>query len=73
MPRGDAFGVKNWIRNGKGWQFLPYTANQIEASRPLFRAITRIAIFEALGLPAMDNGLWFMIDKFGALALQADG
>lgn len=67
LPRGDNFSVRDWIRNGKGWLFLPYSSEQIAALQPLFRTLVRIAVFAALSLPEQDNGLWFCIDELDAL------
>ena len=60
LERGDNFSITDWVRQGKGWLFLPYTAEQIPALKPLFRTWVRTAIFSALSLPERDNGLWFV-------------
>lgn len=52
LKRGDNFSITDWVMEGEGWLFLPYTAEQIAALKPLFRTWVRTAIFSALSLPS---------------------
>jgi type IV secretory pathway TraG/TraD family ATPase VirD4 len=67
LEPGDNFSITEWVREGRGWLFVPYDAEQIAALSPLIRTWVRIAIFSALSLPERDNGLWFVMDEFDAL------
>lgn len=66
-----AFGIRNWVRSGRGSLFLPYSARQIATLAPVISAWVRIAIFETM-TPAMDSAeadqrLWFIVDELDAL------
>lgn len=67
LQRGDNFSITEWVKEGKGWLFLPYASDQIAALHALVRTWVRTAIFSALSLPERDNGLWFVMDEFDAL------
>jgi hypothetical protein len=69
---GPAFSIKKWIREGKGWLFLPYQADQIAAIRSLIATWMRLAIFAAMSLPEGDAKLWFIVDELDALG-KIDG
>jgi len=80
--RGVAFSVRDWVsgntaddeRGGKrgGVLFIPYRADQIAALRSTVSAWMRIAIFEAMAGPELDQRLWFVIDELDALG-KIDG
>jgi type IV secretory pathway TraG/TraD family ATPase VirD4 len=69
--RAAAFGIRNWVRSGRGSLFLPYSARQIATLAPVISAWVRIAIFEtmtpALGGAEADQRLWFIVDELDAL------
>jgi type IV secretory pathway TraG/TraD family ATPase VirD4 len=69
---GPGFGVRRWVREGKGVLFLPYKAGQIAALRDLIASWLRLAIFETMNQPEGDVRLWFVIDELDALG-QIDG
>jgi type IV secretory pathway TraG/TraD family ATPase VirD4 len=64
---GEAFSIREWIRNGKGCLFLPYRSDQIAALRELISTWMRLAILETLRLEEKDNRLWFFVDELDAL------
>jgi type IV secretory pathway TraG/TraD family ATPase VirD4 len=78
LPPGGDFSFSRWVRGGRGWLFLPYTAGQIAAIRPLFRIAVRAAIFSCMDLPKFEDAaqrrfrLWHALDEFDALG-RLDG
>ncbi len=64
--------VRQWVRQGRGVLFLPYTAGQIAALRDLIATWLRLAIFETMTGGERDQRLWFIIDELDALG-QIDG
>src|SRR5271154_177538 len=46
--RATPFGIRNWVRSGRGSLFLPYNARQIATLAPVISAWVRIAIFETM-------------------------
>jgi len=78
LPAGGDFSFSRWVRSGRGWLFLPYTAAQIAAIRPLYRIAVRAAIFACLDLPKFEDAaerrfrLWHALDEFDALG-KLDG
>lgn len=78
LPPGGDFSFSRWVRSGRGWLFLPYTAGQIAAIRPLFRIAVRSAIFACMDLPKFEDAaqrrfrLWHALDEFDALG-RLDG
>jgi type IV secretory pathway TraG/TraD family ATPase VirD4 len=64
--------VRQWVREGRGVLFLPYTAGQIAALRDLIATWLRLAIFETMSGGEGDRRLWFIIDELDALG-QIDG
>jgi type IV secretory pathway TraG/TraD family ATPase VirD4 len=64
--------VRQWVREGRGVLFLPYTAGQIAALRDLIATWLRLAIFETMTGGEGDRRLWFIIDELDALG-QIDG
>ena len=72
MAHGQMISIKQWIRSGRGWLFMPYRTDQIEAVRSLFGTWMRMAIFSTLSLPEGDARLWFVIDELDALG-KIDG
>jgi hypothetical protein len=77
LPRGE-FAFGDWVLHGRGWLFLPYTAGQIAAIRPLYRIAMRSAIFAGLDLPKPPDAaerwfrIWYALDEFDALG-RIDG
>lgn len=69
--RAAPFGIRNWVRSGRGSLFLPYNARQIATLAPVISAWVRIAIFEtmtpAVGAGEADQRLWFIVDELDAL------
>ena len=69
--RATPFGIRNWVRSGRGSLFLPYSARQIATLAPVISAWVRIAIFEtmtpAVGSGEADQRLWFIVDELDAL------
>jgi hypothetical protein len=78
--QGPSFSVRQWVSQGRarsaggqgGVLFLPYMAGEIAALRSIISAWMRIAIFEAMSRPALDQRLWFAIDELDALG-EIDG
>ncbi|MBS0365497.1 MAG: type IV secretion system DNA-binding domain-containing protein [Proteobacteria bacterium] len=64
--------VRQWVREGKGVLFLPYSAGEIAALRNLIATWLRLAIFETMCGGEGDRRLWFVIDELDALG-QIDG
>ena len=64
---GDLFGIRRWIREGRGVLLLPYRANEIASLGSLISAWMRIAIFETLNGAESDQRIWFVIDELEAL------
>ena len=73
--------VRQWVRDGNatkanerpaGVLFIPYRAGQIAALRSTVSAWLRLAIFEAMSQPEVDQRLWFVVDELDALG-QIDG
>lgn len=67
VERGDNFSMSEWIREGKGWLFLPYNDGQIAALQAIYRTWMRVAISATMSLPEADHRLWLVIDEFDAL------
>jgi type IV secretory pathway TraG/TraD family ATPase VirD4 len=69
--RAAPFGIRDWVRSGRGSLFLPYSARQIATLAPVISAWVRIAIFEtmtpAVGAGEADQRLWFIVDELDAL------
>lgn len=67
----DSFSITDWIQQGKGWLFLPYSADQIASLKALYSIWSRVGIFSALSLPEIEDNdptrIWFSIDEFDAL------
>ena len=64
---GNSLSVRDWIRKGQGVLFLPYRANEIATLRSIISTWMRLAIFEAMNTPEVDQRLWFVIDELDAL------
>ena len=65
---GTPFSVREWVRNGRGVLFMPYSAKQIAALRTLIGTWVGLAIFEALSQNENhDQRLWFVVDELDAL------
>jgi type IV secretory pathway TraG/TraD family ATPase VirD4 len=64
---GDPLSVRQWIREGRGVLFLPYSANQIASLRNVISAWMRLAIFETMSLEERDHKVWFVVDELEAL------
>ena len=65
---GEPFSVREWVRQGRGVLFIPYSAQQIAALRTLIATWVGLAIFEALSQQAeQDQRLWFVVDELDAL------
>jgi hypothetical protein len=65
---GEQFSVREWIRDGSGSLWMPYTANQVAALKGLISCWMNIAIIEMLSLePSRDRRIWFSIDELDAL------
>lgn len=69
--RAAPFGIRNWVRSGRGSLYLPYSARQIATLAPMISAWVRIAIFETMTPDAaaaeQDQRLWFVVDELDAL------
>ena len=65
---GAAFSVRQWVRQGRGVLFIPYTARQIAALRTLIATWMGLAIYEALSQQeGVDQYLWLIVDELDAL------
>jgi hypothetical protein len=65
---GLTFSVRQWVREGRGVLFIPYSARQIAALRTLIATWMDLAIFEALSQrQGHDQRLWFIVDELDAL------
>jgi Type IV secretion-system coupling protein DNA-binding domain len=65
---GQPFSVRQWVREGQGVLFIPYSARQIAALRTLIATWMGLAIFEALSQPqGHDQRLWLVVDELDAL------
>jgi type IV secretory pathway TraG/TraD family ATPase VirD4 len=66
--RGRPFSVRQWVREGRGVLFIPYSARQIAALRTLISTWMGLAIFEALSQKeGEDQRLWLVVDELDAL------
>jgi type IV secretory pathway TraG/TraD family ATPase VirD4 len=66
--RGKPFSVRQWVREGRGVLFIPYSARQIAALRTLISTWLGLAIFEALSQKeGEDQRLWLVVDELDAL------
>jgi type IV secretory pathway TraG/TraD family ATPase VirD4 len=65
---GRPFSVRQWVRQGRGVLFMPYSARQIAALRSLIATWMGIAIFEALSQKEdHDQRLWLVVDELDSL------
>ncbi len=65
---GAAFSVRQWVRQGRGVLFIPYTAREIAALRTLIATWMGLAIYEALSQEeGVDQRLWLVVDELDAL------
>jgi type IV secretory pathway TraG/TraD family ATPase VirD4 len=65
---GTAFSIRQWVRQGRGVLFIPYTARQIAALRTLIATWMGLAIYEALSQEeGVDQRLWIVVDELDAL------
>jgi type IV secretory pathway TraG/TraD family ATPase VirD4 len=68
LQNGPPFSVRQWVREGRGVLFIPYSARQIAALRTLIATWMDLAIFEALSQQqGHDQRLWFIVDELDAL------
>lgn len=69
--RDQALSVRQWIQDGQGVLFLPYSAGQIASLASLIATWLRIGIFETMNRPenaaASQHPLWFVVDELDAL------
>jgi hypothetical protein len=70
--KGEAMGVRDWMRKGTGTLFIPYQASQISSLRNLVSAWMRLGITELMEMPEQDNRVWFVIDELDAIG-RIDG
>lgn len=60
----SAFSIRNWVKNGKGWLFLPYLESQEDALFPLINPMLDTVCRAVLNLPETQNGrIWLVIDE----------
>jgi type IV secretory pathway TraG/TraD family ATPase VirD4 len=65
---GPPFSVRQWVRQGRGVLFIPYSARQVAALRTLIATWLGLAIYEALSQEEdVDQHLWFLVDELDAL------
>jgi type IV secretory pathway TraG/TraD family ATPase VirD4 len=65
---GQPFSIRQWVRQGEGVLFIPYSARQIAALRTLIATWMSLAIFEALSQQeGHDQRLWIVVDELDAL------
>jgi len=67
---GLPFSVRQWVRQGRGVLFIPYSARQIASLRTLIATWVGLAIFEALSQKeGHDQRLWLVVDELDALGM----
>lgn len=67
-----AFSVRDWVREGADWLFMPYRDDQLEALKYLMATWTALAVAEALSLPEdLGRRFWFVIDELDSLGKVA--
>ncbi len=68
VREGIGFSIRQWVREGSGSLWMPYTANQIAALRGLISCWMNLAIVETLSLPpSRERRIWFHVDELDAL------
>ncbi|MBV9724285.1 MAG: type IV secretion system DNA-binding domain-containing protein, partial [Gammaproteobacteria bacterium] len=65
--RGTPFSVREWVRQGRGVLFIPYSAAQIAALRSIIATWMRLAIFELMSRAGEGEPLWFIVDELDSL------
>lgn len=67
-PQGEAFSVRQWMREGKGTLWIPYQADEIAALRGPVSCWMRLAVFELLSMRwSWTRRVWFFLDELDAL------
>lgn len=61
----DSFSIRKWVREGDGWLFLPYQADQLDALKDLLSCWLSLAGNQILGMPPdRDRRIWLFADEF---------
>lgn len=64
----DSFSVRKWVRDGDGWLFLPYQADQLDALKDLLSCWLSVAGNQILGMPPdRDRRIWLFADEFARI------
>lgn len=67
-----AFSVRDWVREGRDWLFMPYRDDQLEALKFLMATWIALAVAEALSLSEdLGRRFWFVIDELDSLGKVA--
>lgn len=69
-PDADAgsFSVRKWVKDGDGWLFLPYQADQLDALKDLLSCWLSVAGNQILGMPPdRDRRIWLFADEFARI------
>ncbi len=64
---GTALSVRRWLREGAGFLYLPYAADQVASLQTLVSAWMRLAILEAMSGEGRQQRLWFVVDELDAI------
>ena len=64
----DAFSLRRWVEQGRGWLWMPVRADLATTLRPLVAAWIGELVSAALALPPdRDRRLWLLLDELAAL------
>lgn len=64
---GPRMTITDWVNRGKGWLFLTYKQEQLDAIKGVMATWIKLAISRTLSLSPGDAGLWFVVDELDAL------
>ena len=68
IPQGGGISLREWLRDGTGWLFLPYLPAYSSLLAPLFTALVNLLMTEVLMLPDYPSRrIFFVLDELGNL------